>query len=403
MVSKGNIKVMHVYGSLRRKYGGPATSVPSLCRELGKCGCDVSILTKEYDEGDIESPGLADIIRYSNLNRLDKLITQFDIVHINGVWPLVNRKIMRCCLNCNVKYIISPRASLMLFDINKSYIKIIKKYAAWHLYLKKNLQKVAGFHVTAINELDDLTHFNFTVPVAMIPNGINIKEYRIKPDKGLFEIIFPEIKGKKVILFFSRIVQNKGLLLLAHAWGKLSKDYRDWHLLIVGPDNENYWPRVQTIFNQYNSHNYTRSDYLSGYERMAVLHHADIFVLPTYWENFGIVVAESLMAGTPVITTNKTPWSELKTLGCGWITTPSVRALEYMLRKAMDTDIRTLKKMGRIGREYVSKYFDWRNIATDMKNYYEYILDKKDKPEFVHQLQGNGNPILPIRKPKNRI
>ena len=64
----------------------------------------------------------------------------------------------------------------------------------------------------------------------------------------------------------------------------------------------------------------------------------------------------------------------------------------------MNTDKQTLNEMGQKGREYVSRQFDWRNIAADMKRYYEYILGYGEKPDFVCQLQGDGNPRLPIRK-----
>jgi glycosyltransferase involved in cell wall biosynthesis len=371
-----------------------------LCRELSNHGCDVSILTLEYAKDDIEDCGKAKIIEYkSNRLRLFEIIKNHDIVNLNGIWPHINNKVIQLCKKYKLKYIVSPHASLMLSDINKSYFKAMKKYAAWQIYIKNNLKHASGFHVTGRNELEDLKRFGFHLPAALLPNGINVQEYREVVEKESLHKLFPKTRDKRVLLFFSRIAPNKGLSLLAHAWGKVVCDHTNWHLLIVGPDNDRYWPEVKSIMDGYDKSNYTRSDYLRGQDRMAVLQHSDLFVLPTYWENFGIVIAESLMAGTPVLTTTKTPWTELEARGCGWTVEPRIEDLEQKLRNAMNLETQTLNQMGQKGREYVSKYFDWRNIAADMKRYYEYILGYREKPEFVYQLQGNGNPSLPIRKP----
>lgn len=398
-MSDSALKVLHVFRSLKRNMGGPATSVPSLCRELSYCGCDVSLLTLDFAINDIENTGKTQIIKY-NLDKIGGVLRAHQVVHLHGIWPHINNRIIKICRNSKIPYIISPRASLMFSDIYKSYFKIFKKYVAWHLYIRKNLKHAAGFHVTAQNELSDLNHFGFDCSVALCPNGINVLEYQQAINKEYLYELFPQVKGKRILLFFSRIDPKKGLDILSYAWGKLFRQYPNWHLLIIGPDNQNYWPELQTIMDRYESEaSYTRSDYLQGEDRMAVLQHADVFVLPTYWENFGIVIAESLMAGTPVITTTKTPWTDLKSIGCGWTIEPDIEALEDALQKAMETDEPNLKEMGIKGREYVAKKFDWRNIAADMKKYYEYILGYREKPEFVYQLQGAGNPTMPIRKP----
>jgi glycosyltransferase involved in cell wall biosynthesis len=398
-MQNNKLKVLTVCGTLIRRKGGAPTSVPSLCRELSKNGCDITILTSNYDENDIEDCGKSKVLVNKSTKDIKKLIWTSDIVHFNEIWHISFIKIMMLCQKYEKPYIVTPRASLMLADVNRTYFKIFKKYIAWHLYMKRNLKNASGFHVTAKNELDDLSQFGFDTQVAVCPNGINLKEYIKKIDRRVVNKLFPRAENKKILLFFSRIAPKKGLLLLAHAWERIAKDNTDWYLLIVGPDDENYWPQVKSILDQSEPGSYARSDYLKGDARMAVLQHADIFVLPTYWENFGIVVAESLMAETPVITTTKTPWTELEAIGSGWTIEPSKAALEHILRKAMALDKQTLQHMGQKGREYVSEYFDWRNIAIDMKKYYTYILGKSRKPEFVHQLQGSGDPILPIRKP----
>lgn len=393
-----NIRVMHVYRSLLRKEGGPATSVPSLCRELSAIGCSVTILTREYDADDAENAGGAFIAQETSIKKIANMVKDHDIVHLHGVWPILNLMVLFFCRKNNIPFVVTPRGSLMLDDINKTVIKTIKKNIYWTMCLKKYLKDAAGFHVTALNEYRDLERIGIVSEAANVPNGVNVTEMSKHVKQDILYFRFPELKNKRFLLFLSRIAPKKGVKMLAQAWVHLEEQFPDWNLLIVGPDSNGYWSEIDSILKAKSARRVTYCSYLSGDERIAAFQMADAFVLPTFWENFGIVVAESLMAGTPVLTTTKTPWEELVDQGCGWVIEPRLEDLINKLDEILRLDKSRLKEMGAKGREYVAKNYDWQNLAQDMRRYYEYILGRRPRPEFVYDIEKKNRILLPFSR-----
>ena len=107
-----------------------------------------------------------------------------------------------------------------------------------------------------------------------------------------------------------------------------------------------------------------------GDSKWELFRHADVFVLPTHSENFGIVVAEALACGTPVITTKGTPWHELETNGCGWWTEIGTEALIAALRKFLALSDGDIERMGRNGRKLVEDKYSSRKMAEEMVRMY---------------------------------
>jgi glycosyltransferase involved in cell wall biosynthesis len=123
-----------------------------------------------------------------------------------------------------------------------------------------------------------------------------------------------------------------------------------------------------------------------GAEKWKRFQQADLFVLPSYSENFGIVVAEALASGTPVLTTQGTPWQELETQNCGWWIELSVDEIVKALRTFINTSETTLEVMGKNGRQLVEEKYSIEAVARQMKELYEWIVCPKDKPQFIHVL-----------------
>jgi glycosyltransferase involved in cell wall biosynthesis len=117
--------------------------------------------------------------------------------------------------------------------------------------------------------------------------------------------------------------------------------------------------------------------------KLDVMRTADIFVLPTLNENFGITVAEALAAGTPVIATKGSPWSGLEAEGCGWWIEHGVEPLATALRQSMSMPRTALKAMGAKGQAWVAREFSWCRVARDMLDVYNWLLRRAPAPASV--------------------
>jgi glycosyltransferase involved in cell wall biosynthesis len=190
------------------------------------------------------------------------------------------------------------------------------------------------------------------------------------------------VADMRTALFLSRFHPKKGLPLLAEAWQRVKP--RGWRLLAVGPDEDGHRGEIERLAEKLGlGSSWEFRGMVTGDEKWRLLAGADVFILPTHSENFGNVVAESLLAATPVITTMGAPWSELVERRCGWWTKPSVEGIAAALKEATELPRAALCVMGERGRAWASREFAWPGIAQRMANAYDAILSGKTTSDFV--------------------
>ncbi|NNE37983.1 MAG: glycosyltransferase [Gammaproteobacteria bacterium] len=187
--------------------------------------------------------------------------------------------------------------------------------------------------------------------------------------------------GIKTALFLSRIHPKKGLLLLVEAWNRVKP--ADWQLLIAGIDELGHQKEVEALVAEKGLDDViTFTGPVFGDDKERLYASCDLFILPTYSENFGIVVTEALSWGIPVITTQGTPWSELEENKCGWWVQPDVKAITNALTEATSMSPSELGIMGSKGRTLVKDKYTWPAIAEQMKSVYKWLLGKGEKPDL---------------------
>lgn len=293
---------------------------------------------------------------YSNWN----FIRTCDVIHIQGLWsffPAIIGILVK--LLVRPVLIISPRGMLENWSLNQSKRKKSFALLTYQGYLLKNADYI---HVTAFSEELNVLKMFPKARTKIIPNGISCDDF-IASDTEQF--------GKvKTILFLSRIHKKKGIELLIESWQNLEYLWNDWRVCVIGDGDSNYINSLRNMIISMKLSSIRIYDPLYGQEKIKAYHSADLFVLPTYSENFGIVVAEALASGLPVITTNGTPWSEIGRENIGEIINPSAEELTKAITKWTNLTSDERLAVGKKGQELIRKKYDIRNIALKFEELY---------------------------------
>ena len=387
-------QIIHVLPSLGESGGGPPRSVSQLCGALVGLDAKVGIITA-FQVHDPMVP-LNDAIKLTTLEgkgtsfwerliaaNFGKALHQLheknpiSLLHQHGIWLRSSHATTSFAHKNKVPLVVAPRGMLEPWAMqhNRS-----KKTLAWMLYQKSDLKKATAFHATAHSEAESIRRLGFKQPIAVIPNGVEFPLF--KPSIGSKDKESTFEDAKKTALFLSRIHPKKGLPMLLNAWKAVAP--KDWNLLIAGNDDGGY---VQTLLEQIQhlglSDQVQFVGSLFGEAKQQAYENADLFVLPSYSENFGIVVAEALSYGVPVLTTKGCPWQELETEKCGWWVEPTLEDIQEGLGKALSTPASQLKIMGESGRQLIEKKYQWDGIAARMQTFYQWLLSGGETPEFV--------------------
>ncbi|MDB5901597.1 MAG: glycosyl transferase, partial [Betaproteobacteria bacterium] len=242
-----------------------------------------------------------------------------------------------------------------------------KKTVAWWLYQRRDLRQACRHHVTAEAEALSVQRLGFCVPVCVIPNGVDL------PD------IPPAAKAEaaagrpKIALFLGRIYPVKGLPMLVQAWARARCE--GWVLHIAGPDEAGHRSEVEKAVAAAGLGGVVSFlGPLEGSAKREALLAADLFVLPTYSENFGMAIGEALAHRLPVLTTTGAPWPALRTHRCGWWVNPTVEDIAEALRAATATGRDELDAMGARGRDFVAAQFGWPHVAAQFAAMYDSVL-----------------------------
>lgn len=382
--------VIHTVPSLGESGGGPPRSVSQLCAALVTNNAKVSIVTR-VDEDDPMVP-LDSEINLSALGSVEKSLparicsTDFGdrveelarsvsrpIVHQHGIWLRSSHEVTSASRKVGTPLVVAPRGMLEPWALQH---RKWKKRLAWHLYQKRDLASVTAFHATAQSEAESIRRLGFKQPIAVIPNGVELPELKQS------SVINHQSSDTKTALFLSRIHPKKGLPMLLDAWKRLSPE--GWRLVIAGNDNEGHSIDLQEQVRALGLQDVVElTGPLYGSDKDTAYQNADLFVLPSYSENFGIVVAEALGYGVPVLTTTGCPWQELEMHRCGWWVDPTPRGIEAGLRAAVGCENTVLFDMGRRGRLLVERKYQWPGIAERMLEFYDWVLNGGEQPELV--------------------
>jgi len=333
--------VRHVVASLDHDQGGLARSVPTLATSLRDVGVDAIF------EG--EAPP--------------------DLLHIHGIWLPVHHAAAASGRRAGTPVVFSPRGMLHPWALSH---RRWKKRLAWWLYQHRDLQGAAGIHATSDEEASYVRRLGLTAPIAVIPNGVHIPDPLPSRDRG-------EVRRA---LCLSRLHPVKGIPTLVEAWARVRPE--GWELVIAGPDEDGHRSHIEARVTRAGlEREVSVRGRVDEEDKWALYRSADLYVLPTRSENFGLTIAEALGSGVPVLTTRGAPWSDIEACRCGWWAEIGASGVTAALERATSCSREELDAMGARGQSLVGARYAWRDIAVRTEAFYRWLIEGGDAPGFV--------------------
>jgi glycosyltransferase involved in cell wall biosynthesis len=376
------------------KYGGPIQSVHLLNKTLVKKGLRVDVITTDAGlEGRNDIPlnrwAFLDDVRVRYLKyygyehytfsprlffEIFKGMEKYDLIHITAVWnfPVLAGAI--ASLIYKKPYIISPRGTIYEQTIKLKSSN--KKMLYFNVIARQYLQRANAIHFTTTDEQEEVTKYlKLTCSSFVVPNGLDFSEFKEPPEKRYLETRYPVLVGKRNMLFLGRINIKKGIDILIESFKKLAEEYKDLFLVLAGPDNENYGEEIKVRLGKYGVLNKTIfTGMITGKEKLSVYNDAELFVLPSYSENFGMSVVEAMACGVPVVISNKVGiYKEVENNKAGVVVETNPESLHRGIKSLLDNETRR-KEIAENGRRLAESYYDIDMVADMMIKTYEGVL-----------------------------
>lgn len=364
------MKILHYIPTIGKSGGGVSAYLQLLAASLGEM-VELHIVSHHstdemklencqvhFIEGSIKHPVR---MKREYCTLLDVLTP--DVVHINGCWMLQCSWTVFWAKSKGYPVVLSAHGMLEPWDIKKNYWT--KKLPALLLYQKRAVKIADVLVATAETERNNLIKLGYNENVAVVPNGIIIDGVVIKRSW----------EERKQMLFLALYRRNKGLDLLMQAVAHMKNELNDWKVIIAGIESDYSVSELKSMAEKLEIDSIV--DIIGGLfgdTKWNTYRESDVFILPTLNENFGIVIAESLLCGTPVITTKGAPWPQIAEYGCGWWIDRSVDNLVSAINEFIHTSVEKRQEMGKKGRKLVEDNFSSKKVAADMIELYGKIL-----------------------------
>jgi glycosyltransferase involved in cell wall biosynthesis len=285
-----------------------------------------------------------------------------DILHVHGLWTFSIWHGYEAAKRLKIPLIVSPHGMLSNYSLNRS---LVKKRLFSMFFQDLCIRSSSILHATCAQEFKEISCFVDKGRIRIITNGIN--------DFGLDSAEKSSCETR-TLLYLGRIHEKKGIDLLLRAWVQLSKFHSDWRLRIVGMDENNELARLKKLSIDLGVDRVDFEGPVFGQQKVEVYAGADLFVLPTKNENFGSVVAESLISGVPVVCSKYAPWEGLETRMCGrWIDL-DLQIFVSTLSDLMSRPTAELAEMGQNGRAWMLEEFTWKSVACKFSSLYQEAL-----------------------------
>lgn len=335
------MKILHLISSIDPEGGGPMEGVRQLAPVMGRLGVEVEVACLEAPDAGYLADFPATVhalgparLKYGYGPRLLPWLranrTRFDAVIVDGLWQYHGFAAWRALAGTDTPYFVFTHGMLDPWFKRTYPLKHLKKWLYWP-WAEYRLLRDARAVVFTCEEERRLAPQSFWLYRANeVVTAFGTRQPPQDPDGSLaraFVAQHPELAGKRLLLFLSRIHEKKGCDLLIEAFARVAGQHADLHLVMAGPDQSGWQAKLQQQAARLGiADRITWPGMLKGDAKWGAFHACEVFCLPSHQENFGIVVAEALACGKPVLISDKVNiWREIAEDGAGIVRNDDVR------------------------------------------------------------------------------
>ena len=383
------MRILHVIPGVSLTSGGPRNLV-GLVECLARHGVDTTLLTTNLGAtrpADL-SLSLSDnhcathlvhkiwgvAGRYGlapSLSRtLHDTIASYDLVHIHWLYNHSCIAAARAALAARVPFVVQPHGSLDPHLRKKNWF-VKRVYMAT---LGRPLLRKAAAVVFDTPEEGQLASYSPRRPEWTVPTGLASEDFAPLPPRGTFRAAFPAVTGP-FLLFVGRLSAQKGLDLLLGAFERLGHMRPDLRLVLVGPDFRGYEAQVRRMADQLGvAERVLFAGTLSHQLKLAAFVDAELFVLPSYAENFGTVIMEALLCGLPVVISDGVnTHRELQSAAVATVVRRSVESVVAGVESVLE-DRSARARLAVAGPAFVNAHYTWDAIVPGVITRYEAVI-----------------------------
>lgn len=373
--------IAHILPTLNSEYGGPVSAALGLGkaqRELGRIVSywataddvrtsdpEMRCFRRVWPRRWYRSPGL--------VHALAAEARSIDIGHVYGIWEHTAVFGAAALSKAGVPYILHPTGVFT----HPWRFKSVKKRLYMELLAARMVDRAACLQAASPLEAESMSRLGLRPPITIIPNGVDADTFEEMPDRAEAEALWATLRGRVVVLFLSRISPEKGLdVLMASMRYLVDCGHTDVLAVIAGSGQAGYVARVKDMVARSNLASHVLfTGMVQGRSKLALYARADVFVLPSYSENYGIVVAEAMAAGVPVVTTTCTPWGVLAQIDAGRQVPPDAGSFGDALLELVRLSHDSRAAMGCRGRQFILREHTWDMAARKLATVHQCILE----------------------------
>lgn len=365
------VSVCHLYPSLTANADGAAAVVRSLAREQLLLGTEVYFGPHRIEREDQLSQlrlTWLDVLRAACLVIKTRFNSQLGIqdcdppkvIHVHGLWDV---KVLLLSLFYKRKSDVrvhSTHGMMSSFSFND------KKFKKLSFHFLFQMPIIKGYKIHIANstfELADLRKHFHSNSIISIPNGVDSipQSFRLSSNRCS-------------ILYFGRIHRKKNLHLLIEGFGLVQRSVQNLKLEIIGTGDPRYLIQLEELIRKNGIQNIEFKPAIEYDKRFEAFQNALVTALPSKNENFGLVVAESLACGVPVIVSENMPWEDVAMRGCGWVVNTTPESIAEAIKNVSKKSESELIAMGRRGAKWIRDDFSWQQINQRILDLYRELL-----------------------------